>query len=248
MLLQNEGTAGADGHIARLVNDGSMLVDGSYNNYIKMTGLGEFCVFGTFVNSVGPGSVNDDYGVPEPSLPDTRLVNGRCVGTSTLPVELLYFTAQRHDSKFVTYKWATGSEINNDYFRVEISTDGITWKTRTSVSGEGNSTIIVKYSEDKETGTEYKYTRLVQVDYDGKTTYSKIRDISIGSEGVSVIPITNGFIIDSEDSVNVNVLNISGANILNITTSGYNVIELLEPSGIYIVRVGNVAHKIFIRH
>lgn len=250
MQLQNEGTAGADGHIARLVNDGSMLVDGSYNNFIKMTGLGEFCVFGTFTNDIGPGSVNDDYGTPEPSLPDTRYVNGRCVGTSTLPVELIVFSAKNVGNNTVEYHWVTGSEINNDRFEIELSTNANDWEMVGSVSGMGNTMDVTTYDFDVETHEKYKFTRLKQVDLDGTYSYSNIVFVGDKDNSTEIILINNGVFISSEDTLNLDIYNMSGIKVTNTQVpSGQNTIKFNNLSnGLYIIRVGSESFKVLINN
>lgn len=93
---------------------------------------------------------------------------------SILPVELLYFKGKRKDAA-VALDWATASEINNDYFDVQRSTDGKNFETLTIVSGSGNSNQKLYYTFTDETaGNGLLYYRLRQVDHDGQQSFSKI--------------------------------------------------------------------------
>lgn len=78
-----------------------------------------------------------------------------------LPVNLLYYICLKKE-----IKWSTASEINNDYFTIEYSTDGVNWKSRGVITGQGNSSEINKYSNPV---TQNGYYRVTQTDYDGTT-------------------------------------------------------------------------------
>jgi len=84
-----------------------------------------------------------------------------------LPVELLYFEG----TKYPTYnllKWSTASEHNSDYFSIEVSTDGLTWKKIGEEKASGNSNTKVDYSHTHEFAGNYiHYYKLLQYDYDG---------------------------------------------------------------------------------
>jgi hypothetical protein len=149
-----------------------------------MTGTGEYCVNGTFTQTTtAPGSVNGDYSSP-PSLPTTRYNNGNCVGTSTLPIELLSFEVEKENDQ-VNVAWVTGSEINNDYFEVYASADGIVWESIAVVNGAGNSFIVNKYStiDNDIKGYTVKYYKLKQVDFDGTTSFSKMKVVDFSGVG-----------------------------------------------------------------
>jgi hypothetical protein len=86
----------------------------------------------------------------------------------TLPVTLLDFSARKKDDVAIL-SWRTLTEINNDYFIVERSTDGKVFQQILTVKGHGNSNREISYSiidEYPENG--YNYYRLTQVDFDGK--------------------------------------------------------------------------------
>ncbi len=88
---------------------------------------------------------------------------------STLPVKLLYFQGIPEDSK-VTLRWSTATEINNDYFKLERSSDGIEYTLFKEVKGAGNSSSVSFYlAEDLLPLSGESYYRLTQVDYDGQT-------------------------------------------------------------------------------
>lgn len=93
---------------------------------------------------------------------------------TVLPIELTEFNGISQDDHSKLY-WTTATEINNDYFILEKSDDGITWRDIARIDGAGNSTQINNYSfNDYELLPVIMYYRLKQVDFDGKKTYSQI--------------------------------------------------------------------------
>jgi hypothetical protein len=84
-----------------------------------------------------------------------------------LPIELLNFDA-RCDGDRVTLRWTTASEINNQYFTLEKSRDGIAYTEIATVEGAGNSTSERQYAfTDVSPYAGTSYYRLSQTDFDG---------------------------------------------------------------------------------
>jgi hypothetical protein len=95
-----------------------------------------------------------------------------------LPIELLSFTAESKDSH-VQLNWITTSEINNDYFNVERSVDGVNYTSIRRMNSLGNSTQTLHYSAiDDSPVAGMSYYRLKQTDIDGKTGYSDIESVN----------------------------------------------------------------------
>jgi hypothetical protein len=100
------------------------------------------------------------------------------MGWGPLPIELIYFNAQLK-AGHVDLSWATASEINNDVFTVERSSDGIHFTMLLRKQGAGNSTITRYYNDvDNKPLTGISYYRLKQTDYDGHCTYSGIKTVN----------------------------------------------------------------------
>lgn len=86
---------------------------------------------------------------------------------SALPIELLYFDAH-YEQDGVLVEWSTASQVNNDYFDVEISLDGYEWKNGVRIPGAGNSNSQIDYSWFHTAPSwGVSYYRLKQTDYDG---------------------------------------------------------------------------------
>lgn len=89
--------------------------------------------------------------------------------STVLPIELVSFTGEYNSStRQNTLQWITATEINNDYFILEHSTDGILWETTSTISGAGNSSQQIKYIEYHTTINSLDYYRLTQVDFNGE--------------------------------------------------------------------------------
>ena len=119
---------------------------------------------------------------------------------TSLPVEFLDM-----DLSCNRISWFTATEINNDYFTIEYSRNGLDgWEFVSNVEGNGNTSVgsVYDYFTDVKTG----YYRLRQTDYNGnKTTLptyyfncdldEKIIDSIYNIQGYKVEKYTLGFVI-----------------------------------------------------
>lgn len=97
--------------------------------------------------------------------------------TTPLPMTLLSFTAAAIE-KQVALKWCTASEKNNDYFTIERSTNGATFKELAQIKAAGNSSALLNYrAMDEHPFTGISYYRLKQTDYDGRFSYSLVAPV-----------------------------------------------------------------------
>jgi len=86
---------------------------------------------------------------------------------STLPIELLWFKGYPQGD-IVELKWATATEINNDYFMVQKFVEN-EWVDMTRVEGVGTTNFTSYYeTQDTRPTIGYNYYRLKQVDHDGQ--------------------------------------------------------------------------------
>lgn len=95
-----------------------------------------------------------------------------------LPIGLTHFEATCIDN-FSTINWTTASEINNDYFTIERTTDGINFDMIGIVEGAGNSNQEQAYSFfDNQVSSGILYYRLRQTDFDGNNETSDLISVS----------------------------------------------------------------------
>jgi hypothetical protein len=96
-----------------------------------------------------------------------------------LPVELTSFIATA-TTEGVLLNWTTATEINNQGFEIERSSDGVEFYTVAFVQGAGTSTERREYVYTDKVdykGGEIFYYRLKQIDLDGRVQYSDIVEI-----------------------------------------------------------------------
>ena len=104
------------------------------------------------------------------------------MASGTLPVKLIGFTAIAEGQQRVLLSWTTEIETNNAYFDLERSTDGTHYNSIGRVPGAGNSSTPLNYHWIDSLPLKGKdFYRLKQVDLDGKSVYSDITTIIIGS-------------------------------------------------------------------
>jgi hypothetical protein len=95
-------------------------------------------------------------------------------GVNPLPIELLEFNAIANGD-VVDLSWITASEINNERFEVERSSNAQQFTKVATVAGAGNSNTLLSYSaSDTQPLQGVSYYRLKQIDYHGSYAYSDI--------------------------------------------------------------------------
>ena len=116
---------------------------------------------------------------------------GSVNGSVPLPIQLIKFEAKSSSDK-VIIQWETAVEMDNDYFIVERSFDGVHFSPITRVNGAGNSTHLIHYStEDQQYANGINYYRLIQSDFNGKETISKIEAVDMTRRIGIVLKVIN---------------------------------------------------------
>ncbi|MGV6861256.1 MAG: T9SS type A sorting domain-containing protein [Putridiphycobacter sp.] len=170
-----------------LVNDfvmnggnGVRYIPNSYDEIGNDGNKFNFAIIENLPNTDVPDSVRDALFSMSDHLPVVLQIQiDRDV--SVLPVELIDFYAIPNDLNQIELYWETLSEINNDYFKLQKSKNGITFETFKIVDGQGTSSREVLYSEiDEKPYSGVNYYRLTQVDLDGKERV--VRTIAIHFE------------------------------------------------------------------
>jgi titin len=82
-------------------------------------------------------------------------------------------------SNTVFILWSTANELNNKFFEIERSKDGISFSSIGSVLSQGNTNGIKNYQFiDAQPEEGYNYYRIKQVDIDGRYSYSEIKTVN----------------------------------------------------------------------
>jgi hypothetical protein len=124
----------------------------------------------------------------------------------TTPVTILNFSAKADNNKS-KLEWTTISEINNAYFKVEKSLDGINFLPLTKVDGNGTSQELHKYfTYDSNPSNGTNYYRLTQVDKNGTSNIIGIKGVSFNLTDTEITVYPN----PTSDVVYVNLKNYIG--------------------------------------
>jgi hypothetical protein len=124
-----------------------------------------------------------------------------------LPAELVNFEVFPTNEGRARLEWITSLEINNEGFEVQRSKDGIEFETIGWIDGNGNSTNTNYYTAfDNSPYKGQSYYRLKQIDFDGTTAYSPIRNFFLDGKANSVDLEIEVFPIPAQDQLYVNLI------------------------------------------
>jgi hypothetical protein len=171
--------------------------------------------------------------------------------TVILPVDLLAFHVKNSEGNTILLRWQTASEKDNKEFIVERSADGVHFSAVGTVEGNGNSSVILSYSftDHPGEGGTYYY-RLKQVDINGDSRYSEIKQVSILVLGnIQITPNPgNGLLkiqvnLPADTEIEISILSTLGEKIyVSHTKAGKGAYEKdiniqSFASGVYLVRI-----------
>lgn len=183
------------------------------------------------------------------SSEDDITVDGGLSGLPVLPVRFGDFSIQNKRNQ-IELKWTTLSEINNEGFYIEKSTDNNSdFQEIGFVRGMGNSNAINEYSYvDLNLGrsTLFSY-RLRQTDTDGNVSYSAIRSLRLQSDvEYEVFPnpttgVISMILPETVSTKQIRIYNAVGQMIYSLQVnqaSKYYQIDLSEfEEGVYFIRL-----------
>jgi hypothetical protein len=213
---------------------------------------------GGLIQKATAGGGNSTYinicgGQTEWNAGDGPLSGPVVLGGGGLPVVLIDFNAKYSSGK-VFLDWITATEINNDHFFIQRSSDNYNYENIDRIAGNGTSSQTHYYNSiDYKPLIGINYYRLCQVDYDGTTKYSDARAIRTNGKYDVVIypnPSTGSnlsvlFTGDKDENYNLEICDISGKIVVHkdqlILESGANRIglsnDLLLSNGTFFVTV-----------
>ncbi len=170
---------------------------------------------------------------------------GLDVNGGLLPVELLTFDVIE-DNGDAMLNWVTGSEVNNEYWDILRSTDGMNWISIGQTAGMRTTDDITRYHfrDDRVAENITYYYRLQQFDFDGSHEYSDIETFRLNKGAVlgqfNVFP--NPVFIKGQLNISVEECNDCQLKIYN--TNGVFVMQqaveeriiVLDLSSLYLVQ------------
>jgi len=141
-----------------------------------------------------------------------------------LPIELLSFSG-KNEGKRNLLEWSTATEINNDFFTLEHSEDGINFTEFATIDGAGNSQSVINYSTyDNSPYNGTTYYRLKQTDFNGDFSHSTIIAIenklnTVTLDNIHPNPTSNDIYFDFYTPINgeiqIQVLDYTGRVVVN---------------------------------
>ena len=178
-----------------------------------------------------------------------------CQNIAALPVILNYFeVSNQGDNNLLT--WSTASEINFSAFKIERSSDGISFDLIASVPGSSNPVGRTDYAYTDVLNFapgDVLYYRLRMVDLDGKYQYSQVVAIHLDQtnrEKLMIYPnptrgsVQIDMISDKDDQATMRVFDNNGRMQYSGSvplTKGDNVLPFTQlqnlPNGFYIIQV-----------
>jgi hypothetical protein len=179
-----------------------------------------------------------------------------------LPIELASFKIEKQGNG-VKINWITNLEINNDYFEIQRSSNGTDFETIDRIPGAGTSNSVSNYEYLDTPQNGQIYYRLNQVDFDGKSTLSSVKQIEIGNssdetQSVSLFPNPNSGQFSFLGGVSFNrgdlitILNPVGEVVFEQSiTEEFSKNQSLDlntslPNGIYFLRYNNQSHMFIV--
>ena len=178
---------------------------------------------------------------------------------TALPIELTSFTATVKDQNSVQLNWTTLTEVNNDFFTVQHSIDGMEFREIATVKGAGTSTEKHLYEEiHHEPVWGIDYYRLKQTDFDGHSSFSEVIAVTVlNSVGPTIYPnpISDEWFIDftkseKQESRLIEVFDLTGRKCFEQEVVGEPLIKLQRhdlSGGIYLLRISSTQGNVVIR-
>jgi hypothetical protein len=169
-------------------------------------------------------------------------------GEDLLPVSFGSFTGKYWNGA-AKLNWSTYSELNNQGFHIEKSTNGLAFERIAFLKGAGNSNAKQLYQFIDKQFKESAYYRLVQSDFDGATYTTQSLYVVAEAGGLKVMlesnPANSISLISSNEKeiVRVSVVSSLGAKLFSAEGTFEIVAQLLREksavyqSGIYMVNL-----------
>ena len=252
------------------INPDKQPTSGTYNSTLKITGssnnaanAGMYTVIKRN-NSTAAWAVQGNYNLATTSAGTVTATNTNLIsfsdfaigiGNSVLPIRLTDFTAKENFGNANLY-WRTASEINNKGFNIQHSLDGINFTNIVFINGIGNSTINNDYyfTDYKPTIGKHFY-RLQSIDFDGSSSLSSIRVVTISGEKNSIVvypnPVASTLNFTNSNSISsIEIFDANGKSVKRYKQPQQNIDVSMLANGSYIAKLklnsGEIFEKKFI--
>lgn len=155
----------------------------------------------------------------------------------------------------ISLGWATTEELDNDFFTIEHSTDGLTFMEIATIAGAGTTDKVAEYAytvADPAPGVHYY--RLVQQDYDGTRTTYKVVTVTVGEAAALGRPYPNparaGDRVTfqaAEGVKEISLHSITGRLVKRYATTGTVDLPTELAAGVYLLRAGETTTRLLVR-
>lgn len=251
------GTANENGSVTLTVPPGNSIISIDFASYGTPNGAcGSFTIGSCHAaNSlsiveaafVGQSSatINASNGVfGDPCAGTVKRLYIQATYSSTLPLLLLSFTAQKTATGQVKLDWRSDQEINTAHFVIEQSVDGLVFVPAGTVQAAGSGSHRYSFTTGALSTSSTYYFRLKMVDVDGRFQYSTIARINNNNTtiGLAVFPnpSTGVITISSDKKQDAVIANSIGGVVRNISlVKGTQAVDISSLStGVYFIRTG----------
>ena len=259
------GTAGENGTITLTAPPGNTFVNIQFASYGTPNGsCGSFTigachsansqaiVQGIFLgqNSASINATNTVFG--DPCGGTVKRLYIQAIYSTTLPLRLISFTAQKTDGGNVRLDWVSENEISTSDFVIERSTDGVLFEAAGSVVAKGsgkNSYSFTSIVSGSTLATPTSFYRIKMIDLDGKYQYTNIVRINnnAAEAKLSVFPnpSASSITIINNSKQEGFITNNIGQRIKSISLiNGNQTVNINRwPSGIYFIKTAEEVVK-----
>lgn len=180
-------------------------------------------------------------------LNDTGNDHGLAVDDFTITSIILPVTFEKieayRQNKNTDIFFFTASEVNNDFFTIERSSDGMDFGAVGTLQGAGNATSTQKYYyEDRDVPSGVLYYRIKQTDFDGRFDYSSVVKVNGQAGGIDIFSGRTGgqiFVRTEIENYDLEIINMNGIRLYYQKNLSFESEVFLQniPSGMCIVRV-----------
>ena len=204
------------------------------------------------VHTYASNGTPKDYGLITASgdLTTTFTTAAFTLGTKSpfniLPVRFLEFNA-REEGKNIAVQWSTKEEQGLDYYDVEKSIDGITFKKIATVQALNNYLLNNYNITDAHPSNGKNFYRLKITDAQHKSTFSKIVKVDFGKNNPVIIypnPVSSELRINipaSSSIYTINIVNTNGQIIKQFRSTAQNLVLNVTSlsKGMYFLHIHN---------
>ncbi len=197
-----------------------------------------------FVGQVS-ASINASNGVfGDPCGGTVKRLYIQAIYSSTLPLTLVSFVAQKTGATTVRLEWTSENEVNTSHFEIEKSTDGAGFTKEGVVKALGHGSQRYNFTSQVVNTNPVYYYRLRMVDIDGNFQYSVVTRIQNNEQQLRLAvfpnPADQTITISSDEKQEGQLLNNHGQLLKKLNlVKGTQTVDIGEwPAGVYLLRAG----------